>query len=205
MRKVLLAVVLIIVMSIVLLYRPVANQKMCSMNYATIGTVSFSYAKDRTANELLQAVKDMEKQETVKDSENTAVDKNMPNLPTGSNATIETMIAFAEAQLGKSYVYGATGPDHYDCSGLTQAAYAAAGITIGRNTTAQLGNGKAIDPTDKSQWKRGDLLFPHANHVVIYLGNDEVLHSPQTGDVVKIDPNYISWHTSWYGVRRYVE
>lgn len=177
------------------------------MNYATIGNISFAYTKDRTANDLLEAVKDTDKQETIKDSENTAVDKNMPNVPEGSNATIETMIAFAEAQLGKPYVYGATGPNSYDCSGLTQAAYASVGITIGRATYNQIEDGKAIDATDVSQWKRGDLIFPHAGHVVIYLGNDEVLHAPQTGDVVKKSPN-LYWKNNGkgtYGVRRIVE
>lgn len=206
MKRILIAVVLMIVMGLIMLYRPVKNQSMYSLNYASMSSVGFAYTKDRTADKFYKAVKETSEGEVIqKEDENSTV--NMPNVPEGSNATIENVIAFAEAQLGKPYVYGATGPDSFDCSGLTQAAYASVGIDITRTTYTQVTVGKAIDATDPSQWKRGDLIFPHAGHVVIYLGGDEVLHAPQTGDVVKKSPNlyWMSYRGGTYAVRRYVE
>jgi len=74
-------------------------------------------------------------------------------LPAGTAGTI---LAFAEAQLGKPYLYGATGPDAYDCSGLAMMAYRAAGITIPRTSQAQWAYGTQIPA---SQVQPGDLVF----------------------------------------------
>lgn len=94
----------------------------------------------------------------------------------------EPAVQFALAQLGKPYVLGATGPDTFDCSGLTQQAMKAAGISISRTTYTQINDGEPVigDP------QRGDLVFPDAGHVVIALGGDQCVHAPQSGDVVKI-------------------
>ena len=74
-------------------------------------------------------------------------------LPAGTAGTI---LAFAEAQLGKPYLYGATGPDAYDCSGLAMMAYRAAGIAIPRTAAAQWAYGTQIPA---SQVQPGDLVF----------------------------------------------
>ena len=103
-----------------------------------------------------------------------------PGLP-----AVEQAIRFGLAQLGKPYEWGATGPNSYDCSGLTQAAYAAAGITIGRVTTAQVLDGIGV-PVGSLQ--RGDLIFPDSGHVEIALGDGTALQAPHTGDVVRISP-----------------
>lgn len=94
-------------------------------------------------------------------------------------------ITFALAQRGKPYVSGATGPSSYDCSGLTQAAYRAAGITIGRTTWDQITDGT---PVSKSELRPGDLVFFYSGntHVAMYLGNGQIVHSPHTGAVVEI-------------------
>jgi cell wall-associated NlpC family hydrolase len=99
-------------------------------------------------------------------------------------------IAFALAQQGKPYVSGGTGPGSYDCSGLTQAAYSAAGISIGRTTWDQVTDGTAVS---ESQLRPGDLVFFYSgiSHVGIYLGNGQVVHAPHTGGVVEIAP--MSW------------
>jgi peptidoglycan DL-endopeptidase CwlO len=96
-------------------------------------------------------------------------------------------IAFARAQLGKPYVYGATGPNSFDCSGLTQAAWAAAGVSIPRTTYAQVDFGTRVTA---SQLSPGDLVFFYSSisHVGLYIGNGEMIHAPHTGDVVKIAP-----------------
>jgi cell wall-associated NlpC family hydrolase len=96
-------------------------------------------------------------------------------------------IKFALTQIGKPYVYGATGPSAYDCSGLTQAAYAAAGISIGRTTYDQVTDGTAVS---KSELQPGDLVFFYSgvSHVGIYLGNGNIVHAPHTGATVEIAP-----------------
>lgn len=98
---------------------------------------------------------------------------------------VEAAIRFALAQLGKPYVWGATGPGSWDCSSLTQAAYASAGVALGRTTYQQIGDGVGI-PVSTIQ--RGDLLFPDPGHVMIALGDGTAVHAPHTGDVVRITP-----------------
>ena len=99
-------------------------------------------------------------------------------------------IQFALSQRGKPYVSGGTGPNSYDCSGLTQAAYRAAGITIGRTTWDQVKDGTAVSESDL---RPGDLVFFYSgiSHVGIYLGNGNVVHAPHTGATVEIAP--MSW------------
>ena len=100
----------------------------------------------------------------------------------GSNA-VTTAIAFAKAQIGKPYQWGAAGPDAYDCSGLVYAAYAAAGIHIARTTYQWQQDGPVIP---LSQIQPGDLLFSagsdgtptNPGHVVMYLGNGQVIQAP---------------------------
>lgn len=95
-------------------------------------------------------------------------------------------VAFAKAQLGDAYVFGATGPDTWDCSSLTQAAWAAAGQSIGRDTYAQWGGMTHID---RSDLRPGDLVFYGSqSHVAIYVGGGQVIHAPQPGEVVKYSP-----------------
>jgi cell wall-associated NlpC family hydrolase len=94
-------------------------------------------------------------------------------------------IRFACAQLGKSYVYGATGPDYYDCSGLTMRAWGAAGVSTGRTTWNQW----AMFPRVSYQnLQPGDLVFFDASlgHMGMYLGGGKMIQAPHTGDVVKI-------------------
>ncbi|WP_329175447.1 C40 family peptidase [Streptomyces sp. NBC_01477] len=99
-------------------------------------------------------------------------------------------ISFALAQRGKPYVYGATGPGSYDCSGLTGAAYRAAGVTLGRTTYDQAKQGVAVS---KADLRPGDLVFFYSglSHVGIYLGNGQIVHAPHTGAFVEVAP--LSW------------
>ncbi|MEU7060519.1 NlpC/P60 family protein [Streptomyces sp. NPDC046197] len=95
--------------------------------------------------------------------------------------------SWAQAQLGKPYVYGASGPGAYDCSGLTSQAYAAAGISIPRTSEAQANIGSRI--YSSSQLQVGDLVFFYGDlhHVGLYAGNGQVLHAPHTGAVVRYE------------------
>lgn len=106
-------------------------------------------------------------------------------------------IAFAAAQIGRPYIWGGTGTNNplngYDCSGLTQAAYKYAGISIPRVATAQYEASrkvelKSLEPGDLAFY--GDSTFAH--HVAIYLGavhgTPTVLDAPRPGAVVRLDP-----------------
>ena len=89
------------------------------------------------------------------------------------------------SELGKSYVWGAAGPDHFDCSGLTMFAYAAAGISLSHFTGAQWNEGRHVS---QGELVPGDLVFfgTSLGHMGMYIGNGQFIHAPHTGDVVKI-------------------
>ncbi|MBW8803095.1 MAG: hypothetical protein AUG49_00805 [Catenulispora sp. 13_1_20CM_3_70_7] len=98
------------------------------------------------------------------------------------------VVAFARSQLGKPYIFGATGPGGYDCSGLTQAAWRAGGVSIPRTATAQMQGLHAI-PASSAQ--AGDLVFfygdsSYVNHVGLYIGNGLVIHAPRPGSTVSV-------------------
>ncbi|MFJ8923802.1 NlpC/P60 family protein [Streptomyces sp. NPDC102415] len=91
----------------------------------------------------------------------------------------------ASTRVGKPYVRAATGPDSFDCSGLTQWAYAQAGAQITRTTYTQINQGTRIA---RSQLKPGDLVFfSNTTHVGLYAGNNTVLHAPYPGTNVRYE------------------
>jgi peptidoglycan DL-endopeptidase CwlO len=100
---------------------------------------------------------------------------------------VAAVLAFACSQLGKPYRWGAVGPDSYDCSGFTSAAWAVGGVSLPHSSRAQYSNGVKVD---RSQLRAGDLVYAYSpiSHVGIYLGDGRMIHSPTTGDVVKISP-----------------
>ena len=101
-------------------------------------------------------------------------------------------IAFAYAQLGKAYVYGATGPDTYDCSGLVQAAWASAGVSIPRTTYDMWA---ALPHVPMSDLQPGDLIeYNGESHVAIYVGDGYIIDAPHTGAVVEKLPESTSWY-----------
>jgi cell wall-associated NlpC family hydrolase len=91
----------------------------------------------------------------------------------------------ALAQLGDSYVAGASGPDAFDCSGLTMYAYAAAGVTLPHSSRAQASIGV---PVDRSDLEPGDLVFYYTpiSHVGIYIGNGQMVHASVPGKPVAV-------------------
>lgn len=93
-------------------------------------------------------------------------------------------LAFAKSQIGKPYRYAAAGPDAYDCSGLTSAAWRAAGISLPRTSSAQYRVGK---PVAKGDLQPGDLVFFYSDisHVGLYAGNGQLIHSPRPGKTVQ--------------------
>lgn len=91
----------------------------------------------------------------------------------------------ALSRLGRPYVWGATGPDQFDCSGLVQWSYAQAGIHLDRTTYQQINDGV---PVPRSQVRPGDLVFPHPGHVQLAIGNNLVVEAPYSGASVRISP-----------------
>ncbi|WP_026123866.1 C40 family peptidase [Nocardiopsis chromatogenes] len=106
-----------------------------------------------------------------------------------------TAVEWALQQLGKPYVYGANGPDAFDCSSLVQGAWAAAGVDIPRVTTDQYQAGERVS-LDALQ--PGDLLFydttdagapgPAPSHVTMYIGEGQMVNAPSSGKTVRTEP-----------------
>lgn len=118
-----------------------------------------------------------------------------------TNSKLDKVISTVKAQVGKPYVYGAAGPNSFDCSGLTYYSYKKAGIYLNRTSRDQAKNGKYVS---KSNLKAGDLVFFNSGtnsikHVGMYVGNGKFIHSPSPGKGVR----YESMSTSYY-VKGYV-
>ncbi len=121
------------------------------------------------------------------------------------------VVRFALAQLGEPYLWGATGPDAWDCSGLTMAAWAAAGVTLPRTTFAQVLTGSPVTSTTDLQ--AGDLVFTAGldgtpsspGHVGLFLGDVDgvpsLIHAPRTGRPVQIQA-VSAWRGQIVAVRR---
>jgi len=113
--------------------------------------------------------------------------------PVGAAAVAKEAINFALASVGKPYVWGATGPDTYDCSGLMLRAFQKAGVNLPRVSRQQFNAGGHV-PVRQAQ--PGDLLFlatdptdpATIHHVMLYMGNDKIVEAPYTGAQVRIQP-----------------
>jgi peptidoglycan DL-endopeptidase CwlO len=107
----------------------------------------------------------------------------LPLPAPGTRAGIAVRAALS--RLGMPYVWGATGPDRFDCSGLMQWSYRQAGIPLDRTTYDQVHNGVAVP---RSHVQPGDLVFPNAGHVQMAIGNGLVVEAPHAGANVRISP-----------------
>jgi peptidoglycan DL-endopeptidase CwlO len=117
-------------------------------------------------------------------------DRTDPSAPRGlrlppPNDRAGVAVRAALSRLGRPYVWGATGPDRFDCSGLTQWSYARAGIHLDRTTYQQIHDGIGVP---RSQVRPGDLVFPSAEHVQMAIGNNLVVEAPHPGATVRISP-----------------
>ncbi|WP_346620480.1 C40 family peptidase [Blastococcus montanus] len=106
-----------------------------------------------------------------------------PVVANGSAAQIA--VDTAMAQRGKPYVWAASGPGSFDCSGLTSYAYRAAGISLPRASRNQAATGQ---PVSRAEARPGDLVsfYSPVSHIGIYIGNGQMVHAPTSGDVVKV-------------------
>lgn len=96
-------------------------------------------------------------------------------------------VAFAYGAIGLPYVWGATGPGSYDCSGLTQAAWRSAGVSLPRTASTQIDAGTRVS---RSRLQPGDLVFFYSgvSHVGLYVGGGQMIHAPHPGSTVRVAP-----------------
>jgi resuscitation-promoting factor RpfA len=118
------------------------------------------------------------------------VPKKAPKVTTTTQAAMA--VAYAKAKLGKPYVYGTEGPNSFDCSGLTQAAWRSAGVKIPRTSQAQLAGLTRVSP---SSIRPGDIVvYKGGGHVGIYIGGGQIIEAPRPGASVRKAP----WRSGWY-------
>ena len=112
------------------------------------------------------------------------VDAVVAAAPSGD---VGAVLEAALAQVGDPYVWGGSGPNGFDCSGLTSYAYRAVGVSLPHSSRAQSQMGQAVS---RDQLQPGDLVFFYSpvSHVGIYIGNGQMVHAPTSGDVVKVAP-----------------
>jgi cell wall-associated NlpC family hydrolase len=146
-------------------------------------------AADRKAAELAQqqAAAEKKAQEAAAQQQTTTGTSGTSGSSTTDSsytAKADKALAFARTQVGKPYVWGATGPGSYDCSGLTQAAWKAAGVDLPRTTWDQVNVGTTVPLADI---KPGDLVFFYddISHVGLYVGNGMMIHAPKPGAYVR--------------------
>jgi cell wall-associated NlpC family hydrolase len=109
----------------------------------------------------------------------------VPSGVIAPSAAAQKAVDTALAQVGDPYVWGAGGPDAFDCSGLTQYAYSAAGVSLPHSSSSQSRMGMAVS---RSELQPGDLLFFYSpvSHVGMYIGNGQMVHASTSGQPVKV-------------------
>lgn len=146
-------------------------------------------AKEKQAQALLDSLSPTQRtQYTQQQSQQNQKAQTPPTgLPPATNARAALAVAFAEAQVGKPYVYGASGPRSFDCSGLTRAAWATAGVSMSHSSSAQAYEFPQVSLADAQP---GDLFIYYGSlhHVGIYVGHGQIVHAPYPGTTVQYAP-----------------
>ncbi|WP_327656284.1 C40 family peptidase [Streptomyces sp. NBC_00483] len=139
------------------------------------------------ARRLLDRLTPEERTATPATSERSSRSAERADLSQAPNSRAKEAISFAYGALGSPYVWGATGPSSFDCSGLTMAAYKAAGVSLPRTTYSQIDAGPRIP---KSQLQPGDLVFFYSSisHVGLYIGGGKMIHAPNPSAPVRVAP-----------------
>lgn len=132
-----------------------------------------------TAKDLLEKLK--------ADEREALLSRGSVQMPSGVDASGRAAIAirYAMAQVGKSYVYGAAGPNSFDCSGLMMMAWAQAGISLPHSSSAQYGVGRHVSSGDLQP---GDLVFYYSpiSHVAMYIGNGLIVEAANPGAGIRV-------------------
>jgi cell wall-associated NlpC family hydrolase len=139
------------------------------------------------AEELLSELEaeeaDAEEQRAERESRSSS--PRVPVTETPASGGAAAAVQYALAQVGDAYVYGAAGPDAFDCSGLTMMAWAQAGVSLPHSSSAQMGSGT---PVSISALQPGDLVFYYSpvSHVGMYIGNGQIVHASNPSQPVNI-------------------
>lgn len=136
-------------------------------------------------------------------SDSTVTSDNGDTASRGAISRGSEVVNYAYKFLGKPYVYGATGPNSFDCSGLTQYVYNKFGVKISRTTYTQVNEGTKVNRNDL---KAGDLVFFNTegsiSHVGIYIGNGEFIHAPRSGKPVMVSSLSDGYYSKKYATAR---
>lgn len=149
--------------------------------------------RERAAERSAQAAENADSGDSGADSSSQNSDSGgndqQDSAPSVSNASgkAKKAVQFALNQVGDAYSYGGTGPDAWDCSGLTSGAWGAAGVSLPRSSSAQAGVGQQVSTSNMSP---GDLVFYYSpiSHVGIYIGNGKLVHAPNPSSSVSVVP-----------------
>lgn len=116
----------------------------------------------------------------------------------GAGGSVAAVVAYAYAQLGKPYAWGGAGPGSFDCSGLTMMAWRQAGVKLAHFAATQYATTHRVT---RAQLQPGDIVFFFGlDHCGLYIGNDQFIQAPHTGDVVKISK--LSTYPAYVGAGR---
>jgi cell wall-associated NlpC family hydrolase len=164
--------------------RRVATKQSAEELAETKATLGKEKAKvEKKLAEAKELLSKLEAEERARLDETSRGDTRLPDVPVSGRAA--AAVNYALAQVGDAYVYGATGPSAFDCSGLTMMAWAQAGVGLPHSSRAQMGSGS---PVSSSSLKPGDLVFYYqpVSHVGIYIGGGRIVHAanPSTGVTV---------------------
>ncbi|WP_106848797.1 NlpC/P60 family protein [Blastococcus sp. Marseille-P5729] len=140
--------------------------------------------QERAALEAAQGGDTEEAQQAAANPQAAAATEAAAQPAAASSGSASTVVSWAMSQRGKPYVWGGSGPNGYDCSGLTMMAYKQIGISLPHSSSAQRGYGTTVP---FSQLQPGDLVFA-PGHVAIYIGNGTVVHAPTFGSPVRTMP-----------------
>ncbi len=146
-------------------------------------------ALQASADEILEEIETQQEEieaeiDDLEEEYDDAYEAENPEPDWGDYTGDSAVVAFAYDQLGDDYVYGEAGPDQWDCSGLTQKAWAAGGESLSHNTEMQWNETARIS---RDELQPGDLVFYNdLSHVAIYIGGGEIIHAPNSTTVVKI-------------------
>jgi cell wall-associated NlpC family hydrolase len=136
-------------------------------------------------------------------SDSETVSNGEDSVSRGAISKGNEVVNYAYKFLGKPYVYGAVGPNAFDCSGLTQYVYNKFGVDISRTTYTQVNVGTKVD---KSNLRAGDLVFFNTegsiSHLGIYLGNGEFIHAPRSGKPVMVSSLCDGYYSERYATAR---
>ncbi|MDQ8704287.1 NlpC/P60 family protein [Streptomyces sp. LHD-70] len=121
-------------------------------------------------------------------SSDTRASRDLPRDPLKApNSRASQAVSYAYDAIGSPYVWGASGPNSFDCSGLTQAAYRSAGVSLPRTTYTQINAGQRVS---RSELAPGDLVFFYSgiSHVGLYVGGGQMIHAPNPNAPVRLAP-----------------